>query len=813
MTTHPDGDLFATGAGLDVLCDIGDQDLEGHQLGDYKISGLIAEGGMSRVYRAQRADGSFEREVAIKVSAVSGISSSLRARFEQEQSVLASLNHPNISQLFDAHVSDDGRPYIIMECIDGRSIVDYCVGNNLSQPERIQLLIDVVDAIAYAHARLVVHRDIKPSNVMVSTEGRVKLLDFGIAKLLEADQALTQATPMTPRYASPEQLLGQPITVASDISQLGLLIYEVVTGQALNASETLADAIKRASDGKPLSIDADAKTRLPRELSLIIEQCLRTDPDERYSDANSLRKDLEAFLQGHPVSAVGQGAGYRFRKLISRNIPTAATIAIALVAIITGVSWYTWQLGIARDQAEANAAEAEIEAEHANQMSQFLIDLFDAPDPQYARGEDVTVKQVLEAGIDKIRTELEGQERVQADLLMTLGRVYNELGEFDKGGPLLDESVEMHRVLGEEDTVAYSLAIYTQAQYIAFRGDLEGAAERFKEALQVARQTPTEKSRERQSHILNSLAIAMSRLNRFEESANYYAEAIAIRYDIYGPDHLQSSVPKANYGRLLTKMGRYEEAVPLLESSYRIAVDELGPYHPWIAPRAINLGRTYQHFGRDAEAEELLRVALDQDRHIYGEEHHYVASSLQNLAVVVYEGRDQAEGIELLEQALEIELASLGPEHLDTNQTRYLLASYYTADGELEAANGLLDDAESVLTNEFDGDHIYLAEVATTRGEYLLAVGQPEAALAKLVESAAMFERLFDADSERLPDVLMPLAEAQLALGEPADAAASYARAVALLEADGKVETVHHARLEELHEIAKESSETGNQSE
>ncbi len=345
MTEESDKDPLSTGGAFSVLENLrndSDDPLVGRTLGAYEIISLIAAGGMGRVYRARRADGSLDREVAVKVSATSGLSDELRTRFEQEQNVLAGLNHPNICQLYDAQVSKEGWPYFVMELVDGDSIVEYCQKSGFGLRKRLRLLVSVVDAVAYAHSQLVVHRDIKPANVFVNNNEDVKLLDFGIAKLLEADGALTQGAPLTPRYASPEQLLGQPITVASDISQLGLLIYEVLSGEPLNASETLAGAIQRAADGRSLKIELDMAHELPREVLSIIEHCLRADPGDRYTDANSLKKDLEAYLSGYPVSAVGQSAGYRFRKFFQRNAkPISGSIGVG-VAIAAGIQTLAW---------------------------------------------------------------------------------------------------------------------------------------------------------------------------------------------------------------------------------------------------------------------------------------------------------------------------------------------------------------------------------------------------------------------------------------------------------------------------------------
>lgn len=769
MTRKPADDPLSTGGALGVLTDLRQHTADpmlGRRLGDYEVTGLIAEGGMGRVYEGRRADGSFDRRVAVKVSGAGGLSDELLSRFVREQRLLAGLNHPNICQLYDAQVTEEGWPYIVMELIDGESIVEFCENGRLGLRRRISLLIEVVDAVAYAHAQLIVHRDIKPANVLVDANGHPKLLDFGIAKLLEPDSQQTRATPLTPRYASPEQLLGRSVTVASDIAQLGLLIHEVLTGESLNASETLASAIERTAEGRSLRVDPEHARELPGEIVAIVEQCLRADPRDRYAAANSLKADLQSYLGGFPVSAVGQSAGYRFGKFVARNMATVTTAGMALVAIVAGVGWHTWQLGEARATAEEQARVAEQEADRANAISQFLIDLFDAPDPQYARGADTTVRDVLEKGVEKIRTGLEGQEALRADLLTTIGRVYNELGELDKVRDLHEEAVAIHRSMPEPQPVDFALALFTQAQHEMAVGELFRAVSIFDEALRVLGQEEGEEAFAVRTSILNSSAIALSRLNRFAESERRYRQAIELHSVKHGREHLETSVPVANLGRLLTKVGNYEQALPLLESSYAVAVEELGPYHPWIAPRAINLGRTYEHFGRVDEAESLLRVALEQDRHLLGNEHHYVASSLQNLGVLVYEHRSRDDGIALVEEALEIERKALGDEHIDTNQTRALLGSYYTGVGRFEHAEALLDTATRHLDDAFETDHLYRADVARFRGQLYLATDRPDLAVAELNRARDMYERLFGATSERLDPVMAALDEAQAALGD-----------------------------------------------
>ena len=775
-------DPFATGAGLSLYAAVAphsDANFIGRSLGDYRITALIAEGGMSRVYRAERTDGSFEREVAIKISPVSGFSESMRERFLREQGVLAGLNHPNVSQLYDAHVTEEGWPYIVMELIDGQPIDEYCETRDIDVAGRVRKLIEVVDAVAYAHARLVVHRDIKPSNVLVTNDGRPKLLDFGIAKLLEADQpALTRAGPMTPRYASPEQLLMQPITIASDVYQLGLLMFRVLTGEHANGDETLAAAIRRAADQRPVELAGKALDGLPRELVLIVEQCLRTTPEERYPDVNALRGDLCAWLDGYPVSAAGQGAGYRLRKLVDRNRPTAFTLAVAVLALVSGASWYTWQLADARAEAEAQAEAARVEAANAREVADFLTELLGASIPDKALGEDVTVRQVLDQGVQKVRDELNGQEPLKARLLATMGEVYNELGSFEVSGQLLDESIALYRGLDDRDPVAFAQAMYFKGMRERYEGRLESAETWYLEAAAEAARSQAPRAWQLLGSLHNALGVAASKLNRFDESIRHYEVSLEYHEKAYGSDHYETSVPIANLAMVYRKLGRLDEASRLLEYSVDIADRELGPVHPWISARLINLSGIHTATGRFTDAEPLILRALEIDRQLYGEDHHYIANDLLNLAGVYRELGDYAEAARLVEQALPIETASVGEHQVDTGNTRYQLAGYYIELGRLDEATELLAVADGIFAESLPEKHTYRADIAGVYAKLHAARGEPFAALAANELAIGMHTELYDDEHPYLIGPLLHSADVHASLGEYGRSVDYYARAL-----------------------------------
>ena len=647
-------DPLATGAALGVLGSLGagrTGSLVGRQLGDYRIESLIAEGGMSQVYCGVRSDGKFDRKVAIKASPVSGFNEAMRDRFMREQSVLAALNHPNVAQLFDAQVSEDGWPYIVMELVEGEPIVEYCESKHLDLEARLQLLVRVTAAVAFAHARLIVHRDIKPSNVMVNESGQAKLLDFGIAKLLEDEQrALTTDRPMTPRYASPEQLLGEPITTASDVYQLGLLMFEVLTGRPPSKDETITEAIQRAAKREPLPLDRDALDTLPSELRLIIEQCLRVEADERYPDVNALRADLEAWLGGYPVGAAGQGALYRFGKLLRRNATTAAVAAVALVAIVGGSAWYTLQLAEARDLAEQRAATS---SRLLGTMSELVAETFEGlveSSTERGVGDESYIESVLADTVAVLDRELTDEDQARAELLRVRGLIDAVLGNNDQAADamatayalidpvaeperamqLLLDRIEISFRLLDMDTARLMLDEATDlrdanrfgsgliahyehqvGQVLQFEGDLEGAIAAFERAVALIESEEPVNTR-LLAETYEEMAFTFTNWEKAGESLAAATQAIEILEASESPytHRLVHPLRYAGFANLL--LGNNAEARVLYERAQEIVRAAFGETHPDNIGINDSLGALAYREDRLADAaahfEEMIRI-------------------------------------------------------------------------------------------------------------------------------------------------------------------------------------------------------------
>ncbi|HSR42665.1 MAG TPA: serine/threonine-protein kinase, partial [Longimicrobiales bacterium] len=423
-------------------------DLPGDRtVGPYRVVDELGRGGMGVVYLAERSDGHFRRRVALKV--IPGRETpGLRARMVAERQILASLDHPNIAGLLDGGVTDDGRPFLVMEYVAGLPVDVYCDRMRLSVRERLELFVTIARAVEHAHRNLVVHRDLKPSNILVNSDGEVKLLDFGIAKLLnpalvgvEAPVTLHDTRLLTPQFASPEQLRGEVLTTASDVYSLGLILYRLLTGvppfpvadPSITAilSAVLAGDPERPSvqalrdreivhgDGSKRELSAESRAterhtvprRLARtlkgDLDAIALKALRPEPARRYGSAEALAQDLERFLAGEPVQARKGSRIYRLGKLVRRHRAVAGAGVTAVVTLAVGGGVAAWQAGVARQERD----EAQLARVQAEEVSDFLMELFRIGDPLSGDGGAVTARDLVGRGLQRADA-LAGQPEV-----------------------------------------------------------------------------------------------------------------------------------------------------------------------------------------------------------------------------------------------------------------------------------------------------------------------------------------------------------------------------------------------------------------
>jgi len=769
-------DRLGTGAGLRMLGRIseirGDR-MVGRTLGDYRIVGLIAEGGMSQVFRAERVDGSFDRDAAIKVSPIGAWNPVFAERFLREQKALAGLNHPNICQLFDAHVTEEGWPYIVMELIDGEPSRLYCESHGTAADDRVRMLCDVADAVSYAHARLVVHRDIKPSNVLVDDSGRPRVIDFGIAKLLSDEaQAVTGAMPMTPRYASPEQLLDQPISIASDIYQLGLLMFEVLIGTPLVTDDVLATSVRRAAEQRPLRIPARARDRLPRELMLIIEQCLRVRPEERYRDAGSLAEDLRAWLEGFPVSAAGQGAGYRFRKLLARNKSTAAISLAAGMTLVSGAAWYTSELDAARAEAERQAELARLEAEESSRVSDFMVELLAAGAPNNAQGEPISVREVLDRGVLQIEAGLQDQPELKSSLLLTIGRTYLDLGFHENAAPLIEQSISLRESGG---LMARAEALHERCRVLESRAEFDAAEACFLEVLFISRNGEAPERAWEAAPLEGLGNVAFGRDQR-RIAKQYFTAALDALEAAGDQSSLQQITLRYNLAVLEGGFGNYEAELAVVQELIQVVEERYGVYHSSYLTMAAELGWLMQTMGRYEEAEQWVLRALASAEHLYGEGHGWLARYLGQLATI-YVDLDRLDEAEApLLQAIEYRRTLYGDLHSDTGFSRLQLAFAYVDLDRYEDAERQLQLARQAFDATLPEVHQYVADWHLAAAGLAEKRGNLEVAIDQLDKTKQIYLPLYGEDHMAVSDAEVQLGRVFAALGRFGESAKAFAR-------------------------------------
>ena len=486
-------------------------ELAGVTVGAYTLVSPIGHGGMGSVWLAERSDGRFSGRAAVKLLNAALVGRSAEKRFKREGTILARLTHPHIARLIDAGVSSTGQPYLVLELIDGRHIDRYCDEKRLGIEDRIRLFLDVQAAVVHAHANLIVHRDLKPSNILVTADGTVKLLDFGIAKLLEDDSRDPDGTmltregdlALTPKYASPEQVTGGPITTATDVYALGLVLFELLSGRHPTGGDarTPAEFVKAIVERDPLRLSdaavvgdnqdevvARAATRgttpdrlrraLQGDLDTILAKALKTTAAERYASVTEFADDLRRFVEHLPIAARGDALGYRAAKFIRRHQRLLAAAAIVVTLIVALVVFYTARLSSERDRAR-------LEAARSSKVSELLIGLLTIADPY--RTPDPNGKSPLDIGVQRIDKEMAGEPDLQARLLTMIGRTYQRMGLHAKALPLLERALAIGRTTFTSGHTTLAQSLNDLGVLYREQGDLARAEPLLRESLALRR--------------------------------------------------------------------------------------------------------------------------------------------------------------------------------------------------------------------------------------------------------------------------------------------------------------------------------------
>jgi len=668
-----------------------EETLSGKRIGAYELLRVIGEGGMGKVYLAARADDLYQKQVAIKTVPVGlGESHALLLRFGSERQILANLDHPNIARLLDGGVTEDGLPYLVMEYVNGVRLDDYCRMHQLRTHQRLELFCMVCAAVEYAHKNLVVHRDLKPANILVTAEGVPKLLDFGIAKLLDPHsqpaQTLTSERMMTPEYASPEQVRGDQITTSTDVYALGVLLYELLAGKrpfrldptnplemARMICEQDPEPPSVLSAANPVLAAPDAARTLRGDLDNIVLMAMRKEPARRYMSVSALTNDVQAYLTGYPVHARTDTWKYRSGKFLRRHRAGATAAAVVAVALIG----FSIGMGLLAKRATHERLAAQRE-------SQFMQGIFEAATPDRTRGQQITARELLDQGAKRVDRELAGDPDLHGRMLYHIGRAYMTLGLYDQAELLLQRAYDLRRKsLGDSNTdVADTL--WAWADSIRLRAEYEKAEPLFRKALAIRRA----KLGEHNPAVADSLASLGECLyleNKDAEAEPLMRQALAVDHELH------SDSGAANYlALLLERKGSYPEALQLLRESADVRRRIYGPDSPDFALALHNLAGALIDAGDLTGAETTERQTLELQRKILGDNHPDLGYALNNLGFLLMEKGDWQGAEPVLRENLELRRRTMGEKNA-------IFASALNNWGRVLQQKGDYDQAESAF--------------------------------------------------------------------------------------------------------------------
>ncbi|MFT4178791.1 MAG: tetratricopeptide repeat protein [Thermomonas sp.] len=787
--------------------------MSGRSIGAWRIIGVLGRGGMGAVYRVQRSDGAYAQQAALKLIRTTADSPAARERFQRERQILADLQHPNIATLLDGGISAEGEPYFVMELIDGMPLDRWCDARMLGLRERAVLFLQVLDAVRYAHRNLVVHRDLKPSNLLVDAGGQVKLLDFGIARQLDAgfEATRTNDRALTFEYASPEQLHDAPITTATDIWQLGIVLHRLLSGAhpfGLTGDTPLAKQLQQLErEPEPLPrAAAHASPELAAQrgeltpvtlakavrgnLAAIVQACLRRDPDARYASADALGNDLRAWLDNRPIAAVPLSRGERGRLWLRRNRTLAAAAGIVGIALLAGTGVALWQSNLAREQAriaEQQRSEAQREAARSQAVTRFLTDdLFHYADP-YASGEpDIRARELLDRAAGQPMQRFAKAPDIQAVLRSSLATAYLGLDDFSAAEKQLRAALkllpanaadrqrtrtllgialtrqekwdEAHAVfaatLADERAAtapdaALLLELRGRMTHIDWkRGKLEAAGDAFAPLLAETARTLGETHAGTRDMLRRAANVDMD-LGEEMRAEQRYRRIHDINVRVFGKDNPETLGSAIDLGRVLARLKRFDEANALLEPALQRARAQLGIEHTE-TQRALNeLATSYQFGKRFDDAETLFREVLAIRERRYGDDDMDTRTSLNNLAMLLGSTDRDSEAIPYLERALAAERRALGDSHPDTLVLSHNLAMSLRDVGQRERSIGIQRQNLALARRILPIDHWQTSIYMAVLGQTLTQMGRLDEAEPLLRASLANFSRQFGNDDGR----------------------------------------------------------------
>jgi non-specific serine/threonine protein kinase/serine/threonine-protein kinase len=783
---------------------------DGTRLGPWRLWNAIGRGGAGDVYLATRADGAFQQKAAIKVLQRGAVAEA--TRFQAEREILARLEHPGIARLLDGGMHADGRPYMVMEHVEGITLTEFCDTHRLDLEARLALFREVCDVVAYAHRSLVVHRDLKPRNILVTREGRVKLLDFGVAKLLDAvagPDAEKTSAPLTPDYAAPEQLTGQPITTATDVYALGVLLFELLTCRRpfQNTEVPVAHAVRTVLHESPPTPSRVARLganpcvpakRLEGDLDAIVAKCLRKEAEHRYESVGMLADDIQRFLDDEPVSAREGARLYVLSRLLRRHrwsVAATVTVLIALSAALAAVSWQVHRVALERDIANRAAAREEA-------VRYYVTRMFRASAAEHG-AEPTTAKQMLDRSAQRVLNEYRGDPYLAGKVVETLSDLYGALEDFEGQVPLLEGFLAQAGAEADPASVAFARqqlanaelqrgnfakaaqllpqalefwsrdvrrfatqrleALVIQGRLQRAQGDVDGAIVTYSAALEE-RIAHSGLNHFETAALYNSLAVAHMHANHFNAALIAYRKALAIQEALQRSDDLDAQIMRANMGTLAFRYGHVDEAEELLRSGYskqRALAGDSAAVSAAMGYYGVIRSLREQH----EEALSVLRTAVSMASEFAGPASPVAVQNRLFLADALDAAGDRVAAEALLDENLELARKQLGEQNLAVLRIRLAQARLAIRSGDRASGNQTLAALVPNLREQGKPGQLALGQALVLTGESLLLDGRTRDAVQPLTEALQLRQTLLSDRSPDLAEVRTLLARARATSG------------------------------------------------
>jgi eukaryotic-like serine/threonine-protein kinase len=725
-----------------------DDGLVGQRIGAFRLTRLLGKGGMAAVFLGERESGDFIQHVAVKLLR-RGLFSEMEQRlFRRERQLLAALNHPNIAHLIDGGITDAGIPYLVIEFVDGETITRYAQTRELSLRARLELFLIVCRAVEAAHRSLIVHRDIKPSNIMVASDGTVKLLDFGIAKLVEDETENATFGVFTPDYAAPEQLSGDAVTTATDVHALGVLLHELLLGERPTSSPP-----RRPS----LTASNDTQRRLLRgDLDTILIKALDPEPELRYASASSLADDIGRYLSGLPVEAHAPSGWYRTRKFVQRHRGGVLITALFVLGILVALALAMWQANVARQ-----------EAARANAMRDFMFSTFAESEPNTPREKEATVGDVVERAIAKARSDETMNPTVRAELLTQLGATLRAQGRVEAARDQLQwnfDTASRQFGFGAKITL---LAAHQLILTLLEHGDLDRARELCDRLLE---QVHADNAPMRAAFLSDSANIAIEQTQRARALTDV-TEAVRISRTLDDPGLLESTLE--NLGNVQLSTNDFKSAIATYEELLERYRKRDGESHIEVAEMEVELGRAYRRAGDTTQAEAHIRKGIAIDDAILPKDDWRRASHLNALVGTLQQQRDFKGALDAAIEGVRIRRLALGDSHPDLASDMNSVGWMYASLEDYKSGVPALRKAVDIATTAYGAENSRTAKFRENYGYALARAGDEAGGEAELRHAITSLDAAADPDNHEQALARDKLARLKLETHHPTEALAA----------------------------------------